>query len=201
MKDGTNMFSRSPMMELVAAKAGEEPSNRPRTACRVATFLVLAIEPLMSREEREKLRKGAALLVNSASPETHGIRLNLLANRAVRKYASEAVAAIGEVAGAATLRDEPDLARAGRMANDMGDRHLRKVPDQLHNAEEARLLAAAGACKEAAKAASLLESEDPYTKAIAAGRTAVAMAQWGRATKNDLATETLALLEELLHGG
>ena len=195
------MFSRSPMMELVAAKAGEEPSNRPRNACRVATSLVLAIEPLMSREEREKLRKGAALLLNSASPEAHWPRLNLLTNRAVRKYASEAVATIGEVAEAATLRDEPDLGRAGRMADDMGDRHLMKVPDRLHNAEEARLLAAAGACKEAAKAASLMENKDPYTKAIAAERTAAAMAQWGRATKSDLATETLALLKELLHGG
>ena len=187
-------------MKEVAALAGEEPSDHPRTACAVATTFVLAAELFMDRDQQKQFREIVPVLKGSRNPKAFQARLEFLVERTVRKYALESLSIAGAHAAAAVIRDEPDTHRAASLAGEFAANLLADVPPKIQTAYQGRKLAAARACTSAAKTASNLREDDPTLRLNAANRAAEAIFHWAKAANNhSTVRETLALLRELVN--
>ena len=124
-------FTLYSTMKQVAALAGEEPSDHPRTACAAATAIVLTAETFMDRDQQRRLQAAVPTLKNSRHPKALRNRLEFLTERAIRKYALEALLAAGSNAGAAAIRDEPSTTRAAALAKQFGDNLAKEVPADI----------------------------------------------------------------------
>ena len=195
MNDPFTLYST---MKQVAALADEEPSDHPRTACAVATAMVLTAETFMDRGQQRRLQAVIPTLRNSRRPRALPNRLKFLAERAIRKYAPEALLAAGSNAGAAAIRDEPSMTKAAALAEQFGNNLAKAVPADIKNAQDSRKLSASRACRSAARTAGHLEHEDMTSHVHVAQNTAYTLLEWARATKQDPAAETVTLLEDLL---
>ena len=191
-------FTRFSTMPQVAALAGENPTNHPRTACAAATEMVLSAETFMNKDQEKRLHAAVPILKDSRKPKALRQRLEFLTERALRKYAVEALLAAGSKAAAAALRDEPSTTRAATLAKQFGDTLYKTVPADIKRAQDSRKLTAARACRYAEKAVRCLENEDPTTQLNAAQKTAWTLLEWAQSTKQDPGAETVAILENMV---
>ena len=191
-------FTMHSTMKQVAALAGEEPSDHPRTACAAATAIVLTAETFMDHDQQRTLQAAVPTLKNSRRPTALRNRLEFMTERAIRKYALEALLAAGSNAAAAAIRDEPSITKAAALAEQFGDNLANALPADIKNPQDSRKLSAARACRTAARAVGNLEDKDMTSHVHAAQNTAYTLLEWARATKQDPAAETVTLLEDMV---
>ena len=183
-------FSPYSTMKNVARAAGEEPHDHPNTACPAVAIFINNAELTLSRSAQKDLAPLVPELVGSRRPKATRARLEFLAERAVRKWTPEALAAIGKTGIASVIRDEPSLRRAANMADEMAT--------ALHRAEGKRSRAAGDTARAAMRAVQMLDETDWTLMDLAAQKSAFALRPWSIATHGRMETEILAAVRELL---
>ena len=185
-----NPFHPYSTLKNVARAAGEEPADRPATACPAAAIFINNAELTMDRGSQKELAQLVPELVGSRNPEATRARLEYLAERAVRQWTPEALAAIGKTGIATVIREEPNLRRAANLADEMAA--------SLYRAEGRRSRSAGDTARAAAKAVRMLDETDWTLVDLAAQNSARALHPWSIATNRRVGTEIVTTVRELL---
>lgn len=185
-----NIFSPYSTMKNVAQAAGEGPTSRPQTACPAAATFINSAETATSHGEHKELAQLVPEVVDSRNPDATRARLEFLADRAVRKWTPEALAAISKTGIAQAIREETSLRRAANLADEMAS--------SLYRAQGKRARAAGDTARAAAKAVRVLDENDWTFNDLTAQNSAHALYPWSIATQKHMAREVLVTVRELL---
>ena len=186
-------FTPYSTMKTVAKIAGEQPTDHPANTCTAAAQFINSAETLISHTEQRRLRELVPELIDTREHDAADARLTYLADRAVRKWTTEALRAVGKTGIAQAIEQEPDLQRAANLADDMAE--------NLSTAASKRIRATGEVASTAAKAVRLLSDPDWTLRNQVAARSASATYTWSIATRKDMTTEVIATARAMLNIG
>ena len=177
-------------MKAVASTAGEQPTDHPETACPAAARFINNAETTISHTEQRRLRVLVPELINTRDPDATHARLTYLAERAVRKWTTEALRAVGKTGIAQAIEQEPNLTRAAALAEDMAQ--------NLRNSNSKRLRTTGDVARTAAKAVKLLNDPDWTSTNQAAQESAYTTHTWSIVTQKNMTTEVIETVRAML---
>ena len=184
-------FTPYSTMKTVAKIAGEQPTDHPATACTAAAQFINSTETLISHTAQRSLRVLVPELIDTKKPNATHAKLTYLADRAVKKWTTEALRAVGKTGIAQAIEQEPDLQRAANLADDMAE--------NLRNTVSKRLRATADVARTAAKAVRILNDPDWTFRNQVAQQSAYATYAWSMATQKDMTNEVIETVRAMLN--
>ena len=163
----------------------------PGSACPVATRFIRNVETSLNASQRTELRALLPELDGTRDPGATQPRLEWLAERALIKWAVEALRANGGRVMAKAIESEPSLERAQALAQ--------MAAGEIRTSVPARQWAAGRTASEAAKSLMGVQREDPLDRPAGAVFAAQALLQWATATGRDATTETAQTVRTMLN--